>query len=938
MLMSLLPLAGFAQRNVDDIFPAGNYVYKVTAVMDGTLPGEVTLIGIRDGKTPIVDGALEIPGLMTATLFDEDYSFNVTALGANALQQRMNASGIVQGSFSETSGAKSVEFPATIKALPANCLKGYTNISSISFAEDSELETIADGAFATTQIRTFDFSNCSQLAALTNAVFVEAAPATNSYITSITLPESSVLLKQIGTAFQRLTELTEIKNLEKSAITEVVADAFNGDAKLTKVELPGTVETIAEGAFANCGVSDLTINVASLQTAGAGTNQIYGTNANDLKVLTKLTLKGDLGGIIKTNAFKGHTNLATLDLSGLNFASLGQIAASAFEGCTKIESVTLGNINDQPASGCTIDGDAFKGCTKLAEVTIGDINSKNAIGAAAFGNALKTVTIGTVKAGGVAIVAGAFVYADVSGTVLNLASATGKYLSSDDALTAIFGAGAFNFAAVTNATPVANFVGPVIKIGEVLSKGGAFVDGTIAMPTTATYNKSQAKLNFVGNIAEGGINANIVDNKEKIDAITFSGNIATGGLAQNSFADYDDQKITVTFSGNLAKQAVAKGAFESLIADSKVVLNYTPADATVNPFDKQAFKATGATGDTRIILLEIKTAADALTAQFKSAAKGLATNGAFDVYLVKFYEAPVEPDNTFLVYQNQNEKNVAWARINFSTDKLSETLNGGVNDLKIQRYQKVKDGKTNVDAKLTLYATYTDEDDAEKVSTIYMVPLKVTDGYYHIAKSDAQIIIAKVTKASGDFTNTDIKVPVAVTGYAAGNESLWAGLQNDELFIAKNIMTNQQLIDKTAWDDQNGNGTKDSGEERDIYRTTSSIAEDLYVMTDPAKYAGFSISKIVITKGENGKGAYIGEGWYYMLLKHYAATASAPAHVIWMDTDSNTDPNTTGIFEMKQSVKENAKSNTIYTLQGVRVSAPVKGQIYIMNGKKYIAK
>ena len=953
MLMTLLPLAGFAQRNVNDVFPAGNYVYQVTAVMDGTLPGEVTLIGIRDGKTPIVDGALVIPGLMTATLFDEDYSFNVTALGANALQQRMNASGVVQGSFTETAAATTVEFPAPIKTLPANCLKGYTNISSISFAEDSELETIADGAFATTQITTFDFSNCSNLAALTNAVFVEDAPATNSFITSITLPENSVLLKQIGTAFQRLTELTEIVNLEKSAITEVVANAFSGDAKLTKIELPGTVQTIAANAFANCGVSDLTINVGSLITAGNSTTQLYGTTPADLAKLTKLTLKGNLGGIITTNAFKGHDNLATLDLSGLNFASLGQIATSAFENCTKITSVTLGNINDQPATGCTINDDAFKGCTKLATVTVGNINSANAIGAAAFGNKLKTVTIGTVKAGAASIVAGAFVYADVSGTTLDLASATGKYLSSDNASTPIFGAAAFNFSAVTNTANAANFVGPVINIGEIKSKGGVFKGSDISLPAAATYNKSQAKLNFVGNIAEGGIDANIIDNKEKVDAITFSGNIATGGIELNAFANYDDQKMTITFSGSLANHAVADGAFNGLYSNatdantSKVVLSGTPADATVNPFEIRAFdNTTDISGKTdvagvdevilRQILLEIAET-HPLYAQYKSATKGLLTyDGTFAIYRVKFYVAPVPADNTFLAYQNANQKSAAWARINFSTDKLSETLNGGTKHLKIQRYQKVKDGDTEVDAKLTLYATYTDEDDAEKVSTIYMVPLKVYDGYYELAKTDNEVIIAKVAKLSGDFTNTDIKVPVTTSDAALTNESLWTGLTNTELHIAQNVMTNQQLIDKTA---------SDGVTPVDIYRTGEgaeydgkTIAEDLYVMTDPTKYGGFEIKKIVITRGTGGKGAYIGEGWYYMLLKHYAAAAAAPAHVIWMDADPETDPNTTGIFEMKHSVKENVKSNAIYTLQGVRVSAPVKGQIYIQNGKKFIAK
>ena len=56
--------------------------------------------------------------------------------------------------------------------------------------------------------------------------------------------------------------------------------------------------------------------------------------------------------------------------------------------------------------------------------------------------------------------------------------------------------------------------------------------------------------------------------------------------------------------------------------------------------------------------------------------------------------------------------------------------------------------------------------------------------------------------------------------------------------------------------------------------------------------------------------------------------------------DDATESDITGILEVKHNAaQENAaKSNAIYTLQGVRVSQTQKGQIYIQNGKKFIAK
>jgi hypothetical protein len=939
MLVALMAFFGynsaFAQRNVGDIFPADNFVYQVTAIMDGKTPGEVTLIGIRDGKNPVAAGALVIPNDMSADLFGDTYTFNVTALGLNALQQRMDATGTIKGTYTGTSSAQTIEFPAHIKEIPANCFNGWTNVKSITFAAGSELEIINNNAFATTQITKFDFSPCSQLAALPDEVFVEAGKK-NTYIEEITLPEDSKLLKDIQGAFKNLPNLTTINNLEKSSITQVVANAFDNDAKLTKVELPGTVQTIAANAFKNCGVSDLTINVESLITAGDGATQLYGTTATDLDKLTKLTLKGNLGGIITTNAFKGHTNLATLDLSGLNFASLGQIATSAFEGCTEIASVTIGNINDKPAAGCTIDADAFKDCTKLATVTIGDINSKDAIGAAAFGNKLKTVTIGSVKAGGCAIVTDAFVYANVAGATLSLAAASGKFLSSDDALTPIFDTDAFNFDAIDGSLTgwVDQTDAAVITVGEILSKGGVFAGGDFS-------GDHIRQITFAGDIAQGGIDAQVYDNTANASSlwtINFNGNIATGGIEANAFANLGAAKVTITFAGSLAKEAIQAGAFEGLYGNtdgelgSQVKLTGTPVDATVNPFEQEAFQVGSTKTTARTIWLTVTNTE--LLGRFKSSTKGLKSGGAFDVFRVDFYVEPEPEDLSFMAYVDKNNKDVAWARweLGYRVSKnVTGTLPSGT-DLVIKRVQEL-DG---ANAKVTLYATYTDEDDDLNASTIYMVPLKVKNGFYHIPGTNKVTIIAKVEKASGEFS-ADQKVKVNQTGwdpYDALSISIWPGLVNTELYVANNIITNQQLIDKNSTDIASTNssgvyGYYHAANPIDIYRGGGSIVEDLYIMTDPAKHNGFRIDKIEIVKATDGDGAYINKGWYYMLLKHYNGAAAA-ARVVWMD-----DAEATAIYGVKEV--KTVTNDAIYNLAGQKVNASYKG-VVIKNGKKYIQK
>ena len=851
------------------------------------------------------------------------------------LRKYVDRTGADKGTFTGQVDAESVEFPKYITEIPAGALDGYTNMNTVTFQSGSNLTTVNDGAFATTQITTFNFGNCTKLAGLGDGVFVEAGK-TNSYITEVTLP-ATTLFKSIGAAFKGLTSLTDINGLENSSVTAIVANAFDGDGQLQTLTLPNTVQTIADDAFKGSGIETLTIDVTSMVTLGAGA-QVYGTT----NVLKSLTLKGNLGGVISVDAFKGATMLETLNLSQLNFASQGQIKGGAFEGCNndKLKTLVLGNILDQPGGGeYTIETNAFKDCTKLESVTFGDINSANAINDKAFdgctklasvtlgdvlaagaigastdpvfGVALKTVTIGTVKAGDAAILANAFKYADVSGTTLSLATGEGEYVSSDDAATPVIAADAFVFDDVVNAGAASGFVFPVVNIGEIRSQGGAFAAGALS-------GDNIAQINFKGAIAKNGLDKMIIDATCTVSTLVFDGTIGIGGIATGAFKELPAAKVNITFNGELAEGAIASKAFESLKVGSKVSYTKTPlTDATVNPFDKEAFSDGTANATTaRIIDLEV-TDTDLHDAYADNSFEGLTTDGVFEIYLVKFYEAPVDPidPNKFMVYQD-GTSTTAWARY---WGNAWEDLEGNINDKKINRYQTVEGGAK---VKLTMYGTYTDDPGAANGDpAIYMVPLKSKDGIYEISKTQNEAIIVKAEIVNGGtFADKDIELSFTTT---ITNDSWWTNLTNTDLFINPSIITNQQLIDKT----------KDVPVVVDIYNGGTSVAYDLYVMSNPAAvnkttglHKAFRIDKNEISKD---KKTYIGEGWWCMLLRK--TTGTAAARVLWLD-----EPEATAIFAVKD-VKA-VENNAIYTLQGVRVSAPQKGMIYIQNGKKFIAK
>lgn len=970
MLLSLLAFGSsnaFAQKVIGDIFPVDNYVYEVTklGVANGKA-GEVKIVGIRNGYNPVADKALVLKPTIESMVFDDKFSFYVTEFYANALRTIVDNVGGYVGTFTGQVDAESVEFPKYIKEIPATALDGYTNMKTVTFAAGSDLTVVNNGAFATTQIEKFDFGNCKKLAGLDDQVFVEWGKK-NSYITEVTLP-GTTLFKSIGAAFRNLTSLAKINGLENSSVQTIVSDAFNGDTKLTELTLPNTVQTIEDFAFRATGIKTLTIDVTALANLGEG-NEVYGTGASN-RVLESLTLKGNLGGVIGANAFKGMTTLETLDLTLLNFASKGQISNSAFEGCTKIKAVKLGDIMDQPTAGYTIATDAFKGCTalesfeigdinsaqaievdafngctklakvtigditanaviqagafnidctKLATVTIGNINGLAVIDNLAFGNQLKTVKIGTVKAGGAAILAGAFTYGDYSGTTLELANGAGEFVSSDDASSNVIATGAFDFTDVDNTLGLLDYVYPEVKIGEIRSQGGAFAAGAL----TGNFI---AKIIFNGNIAKTGLDARIIDGTCTASKLIFNGTIGIGGIADGAFANLASV-MNIEFNGELAEGAIADGAFEGLKATSKVDYNKAElSDVTINPFGKRAFsKADGSDGvdETTGRIIDFTVANEDLRAAYKDDAfEGLGTDGDFEIYLVKFWKAPEPPVdyNKFMVYQD-GTSTTAWAR--FWVDDWTNThpTTPVVDHKKISRYQTVEGGAK---VKLTLYGSYTDDPGAGNDDpVVYMVPLKAKDGFYEIDKTIDEAVFVKAEIINGgSFVNKDIELSFTVPG-AIANDSWWgnggaATLTNPKLFINPTIITNQQLIDNTVAIPTLGPSGIYSG---------SNIAYDLYVMSNPAKYKGFRVDKNVISKE---KKTYIGEGWWCMFLRK---TTSAAARVIWM-----TDAEATGIFDVKSDVKEKIGDNAIYTLQGVRVSEPQKGQIYIMNGKKFIAK
>lgn len=281
----------------------------------------------------------------------------LTTIGANAFAVATISSVKYMPSFDE------LAIPAKVVTIGGGAFEGCENLSTVTFAANSWLKEIGDGAFAYTSISTLDLSNAtafnptpSDATAVTGmktfgyingSTETEYGPFTSSTHTTSTVLEKVILPTTVDklskAALKNNTFLTEI-NLEN--VETIGEDAFNGCVALTSVAIAtGTnkkIVSIGANAFYDCsklatvelgalkeGTGGYSIvNVAAFGAtshfAGVKTlkfNAIeaaLGTSAYNLSTITTLYFQKYVSGAFVpassfTNAFGGSSVPATHD-------------------------------------------------------------------------------------------------------------------------------------------------------------------------------------------------------------------------------------------------------------------------------------------------------------------------------------------------------------------------------------------------------------------------------------------------------------------------------------------------------------------------------------------------------------------------------------------------------------------------------------------------
>ena len=279
-----------------------------------------------NGKTLTISG--------TGAMYDYDDVMNPTPWSSYAAQ--INEVVIEDGvtsigiyAFSRTA-MTSIEIPASVTSIGESAFFECESLTSVTFAEGSQLESIGNDVFDDTGL------------------------------TSIEIPAS---VTSIGAAaFYDCQDLTSVTFAEGSQLESIGNNAFQNCHNLTSITIPASVTSIGSSVFQDC------VYLASMAVADG--NTVYdsrnGCNAI-IETLTNKLIYGCSNSTIPTSvtsigdrAFHNCSYLTSITIP----ASVTSIGMRAFGICTNLATVTV------YAPSCSLGEDAFASCFILANIYV----------------------------------------------------------------------------------------------------------------------------------------------------------------------------------------------------------------------------------------------------------------------------------------------------------------------------------------------------------------------------------------------------------------------------------------------------------------------------------------------------------------------------------------------------------------------------------------
>ena len=310
-----------------------------------------------DNSTP--DGVIDIPDTVTSG----GQTYTVTAIGVSAF-----------GSFSTRINVSSVFIPATVRSIGSHAFIYCNALTTVTFAEGSQLKSIGNNAFWGSEHlypRFKEIKIPDSVETIGNGAFRHC-----QNLERITLPSALQTLSN-GTFYgcAALSEVTfpaSLKTIEKSA--------FGYCRNLSEVKLPASLTTIQSYVFNGCSALKTVFYDGSLAQWNHITANNDADNDADKDVLgysCPSLVTGDYTAQFisvkddpfaypppKTVTITKYTGTESTVILPSTISSwpVTKIGEDAFQDNTTITSVTI------PASVTEIGSNAFAGCTNLTSV------------------------------------------------------------------------------------------------------------------------------------------------------------------------------------------------------------------------------------------------------------------------------------------------------------------------------------------------------------------------------------------------------------------------------------------------------------------------------------------------------------------------------------------------------------------------------------------
>lgn len=322
---------------------------KVYAIAQNAFANSaVVSVTIPDGYTIIGEGAFMSSTALTSV-----------TIPASVKEIREDA-------FKFCSSVKSVALPATVETLGAKIFYGCTALESVNLP--TAIKAVPNSMFF----------GCSSLKNITIPATVETIEA-NAFYYCTSLEEATLPagVTSVGnSAFYNCVALKEAVLPE--GLTTIGTSAYFACASIKSITIPASVTTIGNGAFGSCSsVESVTLPAPVYEGEG------------EEKTLTNALNMG-------TAVFARCTSLKSFDIP----ATIKDVPAGMFNGCTALETVTINNKPakigdyafantalksfDVPASVTAIGSRSFQGCSSLESIVLPE-GIKN-IGTYAFSN------------------------------------------------------------------------------------------------------------------------------------------------------------------------------------------------------------------------------------------------------------------------------------------------------------------------------------------------------------------------------------------------------------------------------------------------------------------------------------------------------------------------------------------------------------------------